>query len=202
MTVPTPPQPPVDPPVNNPPPVEQPKPANTTDYKTMYEKALADQESGKKTLSDAQKERDNFKNLIEKITGALNPDKPPDPEKLANDLKQRESALKEKNVELAVMRHGGEHANTLLDSRKFMNEVNGLDPDAKDFEEKLKALIETNKPKGPPVKSSGGADLTGGGNNSEKRQLSRADLKGMSPAEINKARNDGLLDDLMAGKAS
>jgi hypothetical protein len=146
----------------------------------------------------------------------LNPSSAADPKDLTAKLEEKDAALAETRLELAVMRlAGGDAGGSLLDSRRFMKAVKGLDPGGDAFAEKVKAALAEmappadddgsgktdpppkGKPGAPPRKSAG-AD-TNGGRTGAKKQLTRADLGAMSSAEIVKAQEDGLLDNLLKG---
>lgn len=149
-------------------------------------------------------------------------EEPPDPAKLAADLKaaqeqaqaalaQRDTTLRQQAVELAVLRNASQHGangDALLDSRSFMSKVSSLDPAAGDFAEQLgaaiKATVETGpqykaatpapepKPAPQPARSGGEFNGAPGGN----RQWTLADVQAASPAELVAAQDAGLLIDL------
>ena len=154
-------------------------------------------------------------------------DEPPDPAKLAEELKaekdraqaeisRRDTELKAKTVELAVLqaaqRHGADGP-ALLDSRTFLNSLAGLDPAAGDFADKLgeaigKAVEQVPRyklapaapaPPAPPTvpKSGGAGDFSGTPGGN--RQWTSADVQAASPAEVLEAQDAGLLIDLGFG---
>ncbi|MGH7158379.1 MAG: hypothetical protein ACREGD_04935 [Candidatus Saccharimonadales bacterium] len=186
---------PVDPVISL--PAESATAQTEPDYQAMYNASKAEHDTVKQQITELTSDRDKYKDLIDRLSGVLNPDSPVDPERLSVELKSREDALRERTVEVAVLRLGGQHAPALLDSRAFMASVASLDPTTPEFETKVKAAAS----KTTPAQSSGGADLTGGGGNSGKQQLSQADLKEMSPAAIMQAKEDGLLQNLLTGTA-
>lgn len=166
------------------------------------------------SLKNTGKERDDFKAILERLGAVLNPGSAADPKELTAKLEEKDAALAETKLELAVLRlAGGDVGSNLLDSRKFMKAVKGLDPNGDAFAEKVKAALAEmappadddgktdpppkGKPGAPPRKSAG-AD-TNGGRTGAKKQLTRADLAAMSSEEIVKAQDDGLLDNLMKG---
>lgn len=167
-------------------------------------------------LATAAKERDNFKDILSKLGAVLDPSKASSsPEELTSKLQEKETELLDNKRELAVLRiAGGDEGNRLLDSRKFMNSVKGLDPTGDAFAEKVKAAMtpaadadsgdqkngKTTSTPGKAPSKSAGVDLNGG-TTGAKKQLTRADLAGMSSAEIVKAQNDGLLDNLLQNGA-
>jgi hypothetical protein len=69
--------------------------------------------------------------------------------------------------------------------------------------EALKAKFEGLAPPkgGKPGSADGGARGKGSGNGEGPAQLSRADLKGMTPKQINEAKKAGRLRDVLAGEA-
>lgn len=154
--------------------------------------------------------------------GLAQDEAPPDPAKLAadlqaardqatSDLAQRDNALRAQQVENAVLRNAAKHGgngDALLDSRSFMNAVQGLDPAASDFAEKLgdaiKAAVETGTqfkapaaepapPKQPQAPRSGGEFNGSPGGN---RQWNVADVDRASASEVAAAQEAGLLMDL------
>jgi hypothetical protein len=154
-------------------------------------------------------------------------DEPPDPAKLAEELKAekdraqaelaaRDTELRAKTVELAVLqaaqRHGADGL-ALLDSRTFLGSVAGLDPAADDFAEKLgeaigKAVEQVPRyklepaappPPAPPTppKSGGAGDFAGTPGGN--RQWTTEDVERASPQEVVQAQEQGLLIDLGFG---
>lgn len=166
------------------------------------------------SLKNTGKERDDFKAILERLGAVLNPGSAADPKELAAKLEEKDAALAETKLELAVLRlAGGDVGGNLLDSRKFMKAVKGLDPNGDAFAEKVKAALaemappadddgKTDPPTkgkpGTPPRKSAGVD-TNGGRTGAKKQLTRADLSNMSSAEIVKAQDDGLLENLLKG---
>jgi len=119
---------------------------------------------------------------------------------------QRDAALAEakqvkvENAVLRAARKAGADPEALTDSRSFMKQLDAIDPAADDFSAQVEAAInkavEVNpglKPVTPPPRSGGpvggGAPVAG--------QLSRDDLQTMSTDEINKAREEGRLNQLL-----
>jgi hypothetical protein len=131
----------------------------------------------------------------------------------ANAARARESA-----VELAVFRAAsaaGANGNALLDSRTFVALLAGLDPAADDFGQRVSDVIATAvegnpgwkltapapappvPPAPPTVPKSGTGPVTGVPDGP--RQLTDADVARMSPSEVQKAMDDGLLQALGFG---
>ncbi|MFJ3097356.1 hypothetical protein [Streptomyces hydrogenans] len=147
------------------------------------EKELADarKEAAKdRTTAKQQAADEAVKALTEKLgkaLGLVKDDVPPDPAALAKAIEQkdsalteRESALRAKDVELAVWARAekaGAKASALLDSRSFTRSLADLDPTAKGFttalDDAIKAAVKDNPAfavQQPAVRS--GGDLSGG----------------------------------------
>lgn len=154
--------------------------------------------------------------------GLASDEEPPDPVKLAADLKaaqeqarsdiaQRDTTLRQQQVELAVLRNAAKHGavgDALLDSRSFMTQVGSLDPAAGDFAERLGEAIKTAaeanpqykaakaapEPKAPPSVARSGGEFNGapGGN----RQWNLDDVQRASASDVVAAQDAGLLIDL------
>lgn len=151
---------------------------------------------------------DATRDAIAKALGLKDDD---DPVKAAQTAAQEREAAKAvaRNlaVENAVLRSAGKHGAdpaALTDSRSFMRALEALDPEADEFAAKvgeaITAAIEANPAlkaqapaPTPPARSGGpvggGAPVAG--------QLGEDDIKGMSPAEIVKAKEDGRLNQLL-----
>jgi len=182
---------------------------------------------------DADKaERQKQMDALAVALGLKSGDEPPDPEKLAAelqsardkaaaDLAERDKAIRQSQVELAVLRTAGKNGangDALLDSRSFMAKVAGLDPAAEDFGEQLADAIKAAVEAGPQYKAaagqqpssrdgngnggapakpaapsrSGGQHTAPGGN----RQWTIADVEAAAPSEVVAAMEQGLLVDL------
>lgn len=142
---------------------------------------------------------------------------PPTVEELAKQLEDQKAETettralaRQRDVELAVYKAAGASggdADALLDSRAFLRTIRDLDPTATSFADDVaeaidkavkanpKLALKQPEPVAPPAR--GGADLSGtaGG----KRQYTAAEVKAMSPDQIVKAREAGLLKDYMSG---
>lgn len=143
--------------------------------------------------------------------------KPPTVEELTKQLTdsraetEKTAALaRQRDVELAVYKSAGTaggDADALLDSRSFLTSIKGLDPTASTFADDVAAAVKKavdgnpklalKQPEAPPAPARGGADLTGtpGG----KRQLTGAEVKRMTPDQIDQARKAGQLRDYLSG---
>ncbi|WP_416476954.1 hypothetical protein [Streptomyces sp. LKA04] len=192
------------------------------------ERAMRAIENLRKEVDDQkQKRKDDQDTLMKRVAKAFgleaDEEKPPTPEQLAKQLEEAQTRTKASDdrarqtlVELAVYKTAGKHGgdpDALLDSRTFANAIAKLDPSAADFDEAVgkavKAAVDSNaklaakapetKPKEPEPTPAAGAPMDGapGG----KRQLSKADVDRMKPAEISKALSEGRLDSYLSGKA-
>jgi hypothetical protein len=164
-----------------------------------------------------QKAKDDQDALMKRVATAFGLEtdeaKPPTPEELAKQLDEARGETKESRaqarqtqVELAVYKTAGQHGgdpDALLDSRAFANVIAKLDPTAGDFDEAVgkavKQAVDGNsklaarKPEPEkPTAPAGGADM--GGATGTKRQLGKADVARMTPAEITKAVQEGRLN--------
>ncbi|MFE7762945.1 hypothetical protein [Streptomyces sp. NPDC057438] len=134
------------------------------------------EDRSKTTNSELQRQADLLAKLAQKAGIELDDGKA-DPEKLAQQLSASQDKARQSAVELAVYRAAGKHsadADALLDSRGFLKQVDGLDPDSDDFATKvgdaIKAAVESN-PKlktasAPPARS--GTEMSGRGEGARK----------------------------------
>jgi hypothetical protein len=176
----------------------------------------AKREAAEKKATDDQAA---MRKLFAEAAGVkLDEDKPPTPEELAKQLEESRGETKasraqarQTQVELAVYKtaskHGGD-PDALLDSRAFANTIAKLDPAGADFDTKVgeavKQAVDGNsklaakapEPKKPETPA-GGADM--GGATGSTRQLGEADMKRMSPEEIDKAVKDGRFKSYLGG---
>lgn len=103
----------------------------------------------------------------------LTKDETPDPERLTKDLESRSSELKAARGELAVLKaaaRAGADADTLLDSRAFMDAVGEIDPDADDYTKRVAEKINKFVADNPRFKSTQAPARSGApmGENAEK----------------------------------
>ena len=150
--------------------------------------------------------------------GLKSGDEPPDPAKLAEQLERqtadhtsalaaRDAEIRQRDLRLAVLTQApGLDANGLLlmDSLSFIRKLDGLDPAADDFSERvgeaIRAAAEANpqykvtrtKPE-PTIARSGGEHNGAPGGN---RQWTLEEFQQASNAEIDKAQDGGLLTNL------
>ena len=199
------------------PPVQPPTPpvpaSGEPTYAELLTQARAEQDRQRTELDEMRTERDGTKQLLEKIAELFKPSNPADPNALNATISERDAALaaqtkqlKERDIELAVVRLAGDRAGSLLDSRRFMDDAFKLDPTAADFTTRLQELVtravpslpEGGEKKDKPT-NTGGADLTGG-NSNELTQLTEDDLTKMQPEKILEAKAQGRLNNLLGVK--
>lgn len=185
-----------------------------TDWKSRARQHEDAAKAARKERADALADRDKLSKVLDGLRKALDPDgagKDASPEELAKQAAQQaeqaRAEVKLAKVELAAeraARRAGADVDALLDSRQFLTAIADLDPAddkfAEQVDEAVKAAIEARPSlkANAPKPRSGAADMTGGGANGS-GQLSRADLKTMTPAAIEKARKDGRLKNLLGG---
>lgn len=174
------------------------------------EKDLADAraEAGKaRTTAKANAANEAVQQLtqdIGKALGLIKDDEKGDPAKLTEQLTAAQKQSRQTAVELAVYRAAGKagaNPDALLDSRQFVATLADIDPADSNAVSAAVALALQNNPTlsaAPAGPARGGADLSGGGG-SEPRQLTEEDLKTMTPEQIVKAQDDGLLRNLLGG---
>jgi hypothetical protein len=163
-----------------------------------------------KAKQAAQAAKDQHQQVLDGIAVALGfkPDPKTDPTQLVSAAaKERDDAVaaaRAKTVELAVYRAAGKagaDADALLDSRTFLGALDGLDPAASDFGDKvveaIKAAAKAN-PKlasAPKAPGKSGAEITGGTGDGER--ITEEQLASMSPEAIDKALKAGKLAHLL-----
>ncbi|MFE9865877.1 hypothetical protein ACFYPZ_24585 [Streptomyces sp. NPDC005506] len=129
------------------------------------------------------------------------------PEQIAQKAQESDQQARQATVKLAVFQTAGKHgadADALLDSASFASAISKLDPAADTFaanvESAIKKAVEGNprlkSQTTPPVPAKGGFDMNNG--TAGKRQLTAAEVAKLSPEELVKAREDGLLKDYLA----
>lgn len=155
-----------------------------------------------KQLAESNTQGQQWKNILDKLGAVLNPDKAPKPEELQASLAKRDEELKQKTLELAVVTVAGSQAGgTLLDSRKFLDSIKGMDPNSEEFKTKVTEAVSRLSPTqtaapGTPT-NGGGADLTGGkGGSDEGKITDKSQLEGMAPSKIMELYRAGKLNDL------
>ncbi len=133
----------------------------------------------RKRLRAAEASKDQAtKDAVQKVLKALGVDDGDDvdPEKLRQQSKAQADKLRQRTVELAVVRsatkHGGD-PDALMDSRSFLEGLADLDPDDDDFQAQVADAIKSAVKKNPRLSgkaqvagSSGGAHGSGSGTGS------------------------------------
>lgn len=198
----------------------------TPDYKAMYEAAQADVDKWKglsrkhekqaKDNSEASQTAAQRQAALDKVLAALGVEgtgsKTPDVDAITAQLQQAQADSRARAVELAVLRAAGRNGadgDALLDSRQFLNSLDGVDPnDAAAITDAVKAAVTANP------RYALAADTAGQGANTQQqqtqqrqassvgefngapggqRQWTQADVDRATPAQLEKAVADGLL---------
>lgn len=173
--------------------------------------------------ADQEKQREAFAKALGLKPEEVTPDQlAAERDAAKSQADQATAQARQAEVRLAVFQQAstaGADGNALLDSVAFLVKLNGLDPSADDFADRVKSAIEAAveanprykldagppsppapKPKPEPtVPSSGPGQFTGPPQ--APRQLTDDDIKNMSPAEVLEAQNKGLLQSLGFGPA-
>lgn len=173
-----------------------------------------DQSKQNKAAADAAlAERDGMAKILEQFRKALDPDgagNSDDPQTVAEKaVAEREAAaaelrmLKTERAAEKAARKAGADVDGLLDSRSFLDKLAKLDPTESSFNDDVKEAVEDALKANPRLKAQtarppANADM-GGGGEAPNGQLTRADLKTMSPKQIEAARKDGRLRTLLGG---
>lgn len=198
--------------------------AGTPDYKALYEATQADVDKWKtlsrkherqaKENADASAAAAAEQAKLDKVLTALGLDtatsKTADVDTITSQLQAARAAQRAHAVELAVLRAAGRNGadgDALLDSRSFLDSLNGVDPaDTAAITDAIKTAVTTNPRFGraatdtdgaattttPPARqASSTSDFSGapGG----QRQWTEADVQRATPAQLRKATADGLL---------
>lgn len=183
------------------------------DWKSRARQHEDTSKARKKDLDAALADRDKLSGVLDGLRKALDPDgdKSADPAELAkqatSERDQAKAEVRLARVELAAeraARKAGADVDALLDSRTFLTRLADLDPTDDGFAAAVETAVREAVKERPSLKSntapprSGNADMTSGGG-AGTGQLTRADLKNMSPQAIEKARSDGRLKTLLGG---
>lgn len=153
------------------------------------------QENGKARVTAkekaAQEARDEVVRDIGKSLGLIKDDEDADPAELRKQIEEHQTAVRERDQELAVYRSAAEHdadPNKLLDSRRFLASIKDIDPDdSEKIGAAIKAAIDsdesykTTQPKAQAAKASGTATTGGSGEGA----VTPDQFKAMSGAERN-----------------
>lgn len=185
-------------------------------YDEKYVKSLRDEAAkGRQGKTAAETERDQAKARLDAVLKALDPDAKgdADPAEAAKaaltKAEQHAAELKAERLERAAekaARRLGVDEVALLDSRGFLAKLANLDPAGDGFADDLEAAVNAAVGVNPRLKAtaaaappaSATAELTGGGQGGSE-QLTRAQLKTMTPKQIEQARADGKLKHLLGG---
>lgn len=174
-------------------------------------------------LAAFEAQQEQQRQAMAKALGLVS-DEPPTAEQLAEQLNAtkaerdaQEARARQTAVELAVFRAAATEqvdGNALLDSRTFVSALDGLDPSADDFGQQVKAAIaaaaESNPryklepatppppaPPAPPAVPKSGSEF--GAPPQGPRQWTEEDVSRSTPAQLQKAINEGLLENLGFG---
>jgi hypothetical protein len=187
--------------------------AKEPDWKAQSRKHEDRWKTARDELAKAADERDSLKLTLDAMAAALGfGEEAEDPATIAERAKaerdQLDAELRSLRLERAAeraARQAGADVDALLDSRTFAKRLAGLDPAADDFSEALvdavTQALETNpRLKASPAATRSVTDTTGSGDTNG--QLSRAQLRSMSPEQIEEARKKGRLNALLKGAIS
>lgn len=174
-------------------------------------------------LTKFQSDQEQQRQAMAKALGLVT-DEPPTPEQLTEQLNAARSEhaaeqerARQAAVELAVFRAAAAaqvDGNALLDSRTFVSALDGLDPSAGDFAQRVTEAITTAtesnpryrvtppepaapQPPAPPAVPRSGAEF--GAAPSGPRQWTEEDVARSAPSDLQKAINEGLLENLGFG---
>ena len=190
-------------------------------YRTTAQEAAAAKQAADDAAAAQKAETEQLKAMLEGIQKALNPnaseEEAPDPAKLAEQLAavqaesaaqlaERDTQIRQLTVKAALpnvyQELGAKPSltNAILQSSGV---IAALDPTSDTFSADLtsavkKALDEHPELKVAPVAVRSGAEIPGRTGASD--QVTREQLARMKPKEIEEARKDGRLRDLLAGK--
>ena len=170
-----------------------------------------DDEDEKSVARKWEKRAKTSNKQLETIKKALGITKDLSPEELNDKLESATSEQVELRQENAVLRAAtaaGIDEDTFLDSRSFMKKLDDIDEDLdrKAYNAKVKKIVDAwiadkdLKPDTKRKRRSSGSGGSPSGSGGGKSQLSREDLAKMSPREIDTARKDGRLNDIMGIK--
>ncbi|HTF07821.1 MAG TPA: hypothetical protein VK659_06560 [Asanoa sp.] len=207
---------------DKPPSLEAKELARARKDAATYREKLRETEAAATALKTAQEQQQaettSLKDMLAKLSAVLNPDAntPPDPAKLAEQLTetqaQAELALAATDEQIraltiraalpTVAAKAKAHPDGLMKVLTADGVLGKLDPTsdtfAADLESAAVAAVEANPYlKVAPVAARSGAEIPGRTGGSD--QLTREQLKGMTPAQINKARESGQLNKLLGG---
>ena len=184
------------------------------DWKARARRWEDQSKTNKATADAALAERDGMAKILEQFRKALDPDgagNSDDPQTVAEKaVAEREAAaaelrmLKTERAAEKAARKAGADVDGLLDSRTFLARLEKLDPTDASFNDDVKDAVDEALKANPRLKAQqaarppASADM-GSGGEAPNGQLTRADLKTMSPKQIEAARKDGRLKNLLGG---
>lgn len=186
-------------------------------YDESYVRKLRDEAGSHRTKAKSyEQERDQARQerdaVLDELRKLVDPDsaETDDPAELAKKaISERDEAVaraRDAQIQAAAGRAAralGADEDALMDSRGFLAELVKLDPSADDFADQIRAAVEAALEKRPglrvvkEVPPPSTVEMTGGGENTG--QLTRADLKTMTPRQIEDARKAGKLRQLLGG---
>ncbi len=184
-----------------------------TDWKARSRQNEDRAKANKKAADEALAERDQARATLDALRKLVDPNAKADEDpkeaaqKLLTRAEQAEAKLRARDIRDALAaagRKAGADTDLLVDSKAVLDKAADLDPSDPKFAADVEAIVEQALEARPSLKAnkpkprSGAADMTGGGANGS-GQLTRADLKTMTPAAIEKARKDGRLKNLLGG---
>ncbi|MGW5198630.1 hypothetical protein [Streptomyces spiralis] len=176
-------------------------------WEAEAEKWKAQAQKHEKRSQDNFEELKNQRAILAKLAekaGIELDDGKADPQKLAEKLTASEAKARTNAVKLAVFQGAAAHqgdAEALLDSSSFLKRLDGLDPDAEDFADKVSEAIKDAVEKTPRFKrgepaatdqtkktspKSGASSIPGGPG--APKQYTPDEIKNMSHAEYEKYR--------------
>lgn len=177
-------------------PWEDPEAAKAEIEKLRRENASSRTNAKAKAAEEAKKE---LAQTIGKALGLVE-DEPVDPAQLTEQLTKAQREQRQAALELAIYRSTPDAtvANALLDSRSFLEKVADLDPsDGIAIAAAVGDAVQSNPALGKRVPAPNPAQGSSGSGPVRPGQLNKSDLAHMRPEEIDKARKEGRLDDLM-----
>lgn len=196
------------------------------EFKKLRDEAAGNRVKAKEvtdSLAQFKTEQEQQRQAFAKALG-LAPDEPPTAEQLTEQLNAtkaerdaQQARARQTAVELAVFRAAAAEqvdGNALLDSRAFVSALDGLDPSAENFGQQVKdaiaAAAESNprykltppapaapEPPAPPAVPKSGAEF--GAPPQGPRQWTQEDVDRATPDQVQKAINQGLLENLGFG---
>jgi small-conductance mechanosensitive channel len=187
-------------------------------YRTERNELKASADALKSAQEQQQAETASLKDILAKLSAVLNPDAntPPDPAKLAEQLTAAQAetakvtAEYQKEIRDLTIRASLPGVLSKANAKPGLTEkvliadgvLAKLDPSSDTFQADLESAVNAALEQNPdlkvaPVAKRSGAEIPGRSGGSD--QLTREQLKGMKPEQIEKARQDGRLRTLLGG---